>query len=129
MALIRQEKILNDHEVISHVILTAMCTGDSKRDMEIIESWMDENGRLPDQYDVILTVNGTELNVESFFNSIWEQYEKQVRIHAAQIVDEQTSEALRELIGKISDAREAINYAIENINWNLNLNKTNRSNE
>lgn len=123
MALIKREQIVNDHDIMSHVILNSMCTGDKKRDAEIIESWKDEKGHMPEVFEVVLTVNGQELNPESFFSAVWEQYEYQVRKDATTIVKEQTSEKLEEMVGKIYEVKKALEEAVENINWDLNLNK------
>jgi hypothetical protein len=126
MALIKRERMINDSDIISHVFMSALSGMGTKESGEIIESWRDKEGNLPDQYSVSLTVNGTELNIEAFFNNIWGQYSNQVESHAKQIVLDQTSDALNELIGKISEAKQAIEYAVENINWDLDLNKQNQ---
>lgn len=115
MALIKIKKLLADDEIMSHVFFNAI----SEVSDELLDEWRQKEGEEDKALNFKLTINGTSVPVEKFFNVLYEQYSEQVHKKATQIVKEQASEKLNEMIGKISDANQALEYALSDINWDM----------
>jgi len=112
MAKISLSHLLNTKEILHHVYFESVSVDD-------INKLRLPDKTFPDELDMVLTINGIEVNVEKFFNTIWEQYSELIEKEAKNIVKNQSSEVLEEMICKISHAKEALEDAIENINWDL----------
>ena len=81
---------LNKNSLLSHVVLHGI-TYATKEGLveEIGQSCQTEKGVV---IDVVLTANGTELNLESFVNHWQRQVEKAVNKKAEELIDEKFSD-------------------------------------
>lgn len=119
MALIELDKLLKYDEIISHVFFNAI----SNIPLETLEEWRQKEGEESKCLELILTVNGLEVDVEKFFDVLYEQHEQMIRNMATKIVKEQTSEKLSQMISIIDQASQVLEYAVNDINWDLILTK------
>lgn len=110
--------LINEQEVLAHVFM--LCVPAEHLD-EILKDSREsesESAQRATEVDLELTINGIPVDIERFFNQLYEKYQDLVMAHATKMVTTQTSDQFKRMAEQLKDFSNITEMWASMIKWN-----------
>lgn len=120
------KELLSESNILSHVFMECVpkkmldkIADDTKKAMDADTNLTTEEVQENRVIEIKLFIEGEEVDLRKFFDTLWEQYETIVKKTATSMVQEQTSDKLNEISDQIMQLRECADDLTKQINWEV----------
>lgn len=109
------QELVSNNEIMSHLFLECVPSGTLKKIAEDAGDWEKNKYSVKIQ----LLVEGKPIDTRPFFKLFYDQYSNMVEKKAKQILAERSVEKLEEVMNKVQEFSQMIQYCIDDIDYKV----------